>query len=109
MRRIIYSLQLELDTLQPTQLIAPLGGLIAPRCLGTLDVCEVSVVDEMTMTPVELDRRWHAVIRELEDLAELRTIPGDIDPAGRERELLEELDELEYLAGVEYFRVRYGY
>jgi len=30
------------------------------------------------MTPYELDRRADAVIRELEDLAELRTIPGDI-------------------------------
>ena len=61
------------------------------------------------MTPDELDRRWDAVIRELDDVAELRTIPGDLDLPRREGELLEELDELEYLGGTEYFQARDGF
>ena len=58
------------------------------------------------MTSEELDRRWDEVSRQLDDLAEWRIVVGDDDPALREAELLEELDELEYLAGIEYFDKR---
>ncbi|WDI40221.1 hypothetical protein [Bremerella sp. P1] len=53
------------------------------------------------MTPEEIQRRWDEIDKELEGIAKGRVVDGD--PATREGELLEELDRLEYEAGLTEF------
>ena len=56
------------------------------------------------MRPEEIDQHWQQIDRELEDIADLKVCTTD--PVAREGELLEELDELEYEPGLNYFRER---
>ena len=49
----------------------------------------------------EIEQRWSQIDKALRDIAECRVTEGN--PAEREGELLEELDQLEYEAGlIEY-------
>ncbi len=50
----------------------------------------------------QIERRWREVESQLQALRELRVVP-DTDPCTREGELLEEMDALEYEAGLLYF------
>jgi len=54
--------------------------------------------------PEQIDQRWQEIDRELEDIANLKVCTTD--PVEREGVLLQELDELEYEAGLNYFRER---
>lgn len=57
------------------------------------------------MTPEEIQRRWDEIDDELEGITHGRVVDGD--PATREGELLEELDALEFEAGlIEFPRFR---
>lgn len=49
------------------------------------------------MSPEQIQARWEAIDRELEDLWAGKVHP---DPAAREAELLAEQDELDYEAGL---------
>lgn len=53
------------------------------------------------MTPEEIQRRWDEIDNELEGIAHGGVVDGD--PATREGELLQELDRLEYEAGLNEF------
>ncbi|NQU19865.1 MAG: hypothetical protein HQ567_01175 [Candidatus Nealsonbacteria bacterium] len=53
----------------------------------------------------EIQRRWHTIDAELEDIRAGRVVKGG-DPATREGKLLEELDSLEFEVGEEYLRER---
>jgi hypothetical protein len=53
----------------------------------------------------QIERRWCEVESQLQALRELRVVQGT-DPASREGELLEEMDALEYEAGLLYFGER---
>jgi hypothetical protein len=55
------------------------------------------------VTREEIERRWQEIDRELEELWAGKVCD---DPAAREGELLREQDELEYEAGLLYFRDR---
>ena len=55
------------------------------------------------------EERFSEVNRKLSELSEFRVLPGDIDLAELEGKLLEELDELEYEDGIQYFRQRSGH
>jgi hypothetical protein len=54
------------------------------------------------MNANQIERHWRAVESRLQALSELRVVP-DTDPCTREGELLEEMDALEYEAGLLYF------
>jgi hypothetical protein len=54
------------------------------------------------MTPDERQTRWLQIERQLQDIAEGKVVASD--PAATEARLLEELDQLEWEAGQEYFR-----
>lgn len=54
----------------------------------------------------EIEARWAAIDSELIDLVEGKVMPDVSDPAGREGELLEEQDALEYELGQAYFEDR---
>jgi hypothetical protein len=56
------------------------------------------------MTPDERQTRWLEIERHLQHIAEGKVLTGD--PAATEARLLEELDQLEWEAGQEYFRDR---
>jgi hypothetical protein len=61
------------------------------------------------MTPErrqEIQDRWAAIDRELVDLAAGKVMPDVEDLAGREGELLEEPDALEFELGNAYFEER---
>ena len=53
-----------------------------------------------------LDKRWRDVVKALEDLHDLHILPPGMDRAEAEGTLLEELDRLEYEAGLEYLESR---
>lgn len=48
------------------------------------------------------EQRWNEIVNELIDIAELKVIAGD--PAAREEQLFQELDELEAEYGHEFAR-----
>lgn len=54
------------------------------------------------MNAYQIERRWCEVESQLQALRELRVV-RDADPSTREGELLEEMDALEYEAGLLYF------
>jgi len=56
------------------------------------------------MTPDECQTCWLQVDRQLQEIAEGKVVAGD--PAATEARLLEELDELEWEAGQQYFKCR---
>ena len=58
------------------------------------------------MKPDDIDRGWEQVNRRLEDVARLRCFPDETDPEEYEARLLQELDALEYEAGLKYFEAR---
>ncbi len=54
------------------------------------------------MNAYQIERRWREVESQLQALSELGVVQ-DTDPSTREGELLEEMDALEYEAGLLYF------
>jgi hypothetical protein len=54
------------------------------------------------MNANRIERSWREVESQLQALSELRVVQ-DTDPCTREGELLEEMDALEYEAGLLYF------
>jgi hypothetical protein len=54
------------------------------------------------MTPDERQARWLEIEWQLQEIIEGKVVTGD--PAATEARLLEELDQLEWEAGQEYFR-----